>query len=228
MKPFTVALVGPDGAGKTTVALRMGRELSHPVRYLYMGVSAESARQMLPTTRLVRAIRRRRGGPAARTTSPRMKEQETAIRSSITALRSLLRLVNMVAEESYRQVLIVRHLRHGRVVLLDRHFFFDYYATDVVRPRTLAQRLHGLFLDRIYPKPDLVIYLDAPPEMLLARKGEGTLESLAQMRQDYLGIRRRVPRFEVVDGTRPLEDVIREVAGHIEAFAQTSDRRINA
>jgi thymidylate kinase len=228
VKPFTVALVGPDGAGKTTVSLRVGRQLSQPVRYMYMGVSAESARQMLPTTRLVRAIRRRRGRPAARTTLPPVAEQETPLRSSITTLRSLLRLVNMLAEESYRQLLIVRHLRHGRVVLLDRHFFFDYYATDVVRPRTLAQKLHGLFLDRIYPKPDLVIYLDAPPEMLLARKGEGTLESLAQMRQDYLGIRRVVPRFEVVDGTLPLEEVTREVAAHIEAFAQTADRRVNA
>jgi thymidylate kinase len=227
VKPFTVALVGPDGAGKTTVALRIGRELSHPARYLYMGVSAESARQLLPTTRLVRAIRRRRGRPAARTTVSTVTGQETALRSSITTLRSLLRLANMVAEESYRQLLIEWHLRHGRVVLLDRHFYFDYYATDVVRPRTLARKLHGLFLDRIYPKPDLVIYLDAPPEMLLARKGEGTLESLAQMRQDYLGIHRLVPRFEVVDGTLPLEEVTREVAAHIEAFPQTADQRID-
>ena len=39
----TVALVGPDGAGKTTVARRLEGALEIPVRYLYMGVSADSS-----------------------------------------------------------------------------------------------------------------------------------------------------------------------------------------
>jgi shikimate kinase len=31
---FTVALIGPDGAGKTTVARRLQRELALPVEYV--------------------------------------------------------------------------------------------------------------------------------------------------------------------------------------------------
>jgi thymidylate kinase len=134
----------------------------------------------------------------------------------------------MVAEETYRHLLTVWHLRRGRLVLLDRHFLFDYYATDVVRPRTLERKLHGLFLSRIYPKPDLVIYLDSPPEVLLARKGEGTLESLARKRDEYFAIQRLVPQFIVVDGARPLDEVTRQVVDHIEAFAGIREGKLAA
>ena len=57
---FTLALIGPDGAGKTTVARRLAEVLPLPVTYLYMGVSPESSNLLLPTTRLVHAIRRAR------------------------------------------------------------------------------------------------------------------------------------------------------------------------
>ena len=69
---LTLALVGPDGAGKTTVARTLEEELRPSVKYLYMGVSADSSNHALPTTRLVQALKRRQGaepdtrGPRAR------------------------------------------------------------------------------------------------------------------------------------------------------------------
>ena len=54
----TVALIGADGAGKTTVARRLPDLLPVPVRYLYMGVSTDSSNVMLPTTRVTRRIKR--------------------------------------------------------------------------------------------------------------------------------------------------------------------------
>src|SRR3712207_8707740 len=55
-------------------------------------------------------------------------------------------------------------------------------------PYTTLFRSHGFVLAHVYPKPDLVVYLDAPPEVMLARKGEGSVEALARRRGEYLAL----------------------------------------
>jgi thymidylate kinase len=225
---FSVALVGPDGAGKTTIARLVERASPLRVKSIYMGVNLETSSLMLPTTRLVVAIRRARG--AARTdmvasTDPRgsASERRGHAGRATAALKSTLRLGNWLAEEWFRQCVAWYHtkLRHT-VVLFDRHFFADYHAYDIASdvPRSLTRRIHGFVLQRLYPLPDLVIYLDAPPEVLFARKGEGTLEWLETRRQDYLRIGELVPRFVVVDAASPVEEVASTVERIIREFSE--------
>jgi thymidylate kinase len=223
---FTVALVGPDGAGKTTVGRRLESELPMRARYLYMGVNQDASNRMLPTTRLVRMIKRARGaerdvgGPPdpSRLTAPR----PTQLRRRILArARAGARLTNRLAEEWYRQLLASWYVRRGEIVIFDRHFFSDYYAHDVAgEPElSLSRRIHGLVLSHLYPKPDLVVFLDAPAEILLARKGEGTLETLSRRRDEYRQLAPLTKHFVTVDATRPVDEVSREVVQHVRAFA---------
>jgi thymidylate kinase len=214
---FTVALVGPDGAGKTSVARELARKLPLPTTYLYMGVAPGSSNRLLPTTWVVHALRRRRSVPTQ--TGP------AGVGRRGGGVRSLLRLANRVAEESYRQVLAWWHRARGRVVLFDRHFFADYYSTDVRQATSLARRLHGLFLARVYPKPDLVVYLDAPAALLLARKGEGTLESLESLRRNYEALAEAAPRFVRIDASQPLDAVVADASAAICSFADHHGRK---
>ncbi|MDH4280002.1 MAG: hypothetical protein OEW83_18175 [Acidimicrobiia bacterium] len=222
---FSVAFVGPDGAGKTTVARRLETELPLPVTYLYMGVSAESSNRLLPTTRLIRSIRRRKGvverGPKARTA-------ESVDRPSLRRrLRAAARLLNRVAEESYRQAIASREMRQGRIVLFDRHFFADYHMHDIDTDGRLplSRRLHGLFISRVLARPDLLVFLDVPAEVLFARKGEGTIELLDEMREGYRRLSSAGPSFVTLDGDRPLDDVVADAVAVVLAHAEASNSR---
>jgi thymidylate kinase len=228
-----VALIGPDGAGKTTIARVLPGRLPMRTTYLYMGVAAESSNRLLPTTRLIESIKaRRRMTRAGRPSTTPSREAGDArpsrrrrgpLRAAARAIGGGLRLGNRVAEEWYRQGLAWSHQARGEIVLFDRHFYIDYHAADIVgAPTSPRRRIHGWMLEHAYPRPDLVVYLDAPVEVLLARKGEGTLESIARRQADYRSLADEVEHFAIVDANRPLEAVIDDVVEEIVAFAQTS------
>jgi thymidylate kinase len=136
-------------------------------------------------------------------------------------LKSGLWIAHLMAEEWFRQLVTWYYQARGYDVIFDRHFYFDYYKHHVVSNRagrTLSERLHGFMLDRIFPKPDLVIFLDAPAEVLFARKGEGTVELLEQRREEYRQFQGRVNLFLTVDTTQPVEEVVRQVCNLIMDF----------
>ncbi len=225
---FTVALIGPDGAGKTTIGRSLAGQLPFPTKYVYMGVNLESSNLVLPTTRLFLELKRLSGqrpdmaGPPDPTKS---KPRPKSILGKMTAgVKASLRLLNQLGEEWFRQTVIWIYQAQGFVVILDRHFFSDYYAHDVANTdphRSLTSRIHGFILKHFYPRPELVIFLDAPPEVLFARKGEGTLELLEHRRQEYLRLREAVPCFVTVDASQPQAAVAQAVAQHIVQFHQS-------
>jgi thymidylate kinase len=214
---FCVALIGPDGAGKTTIGREVERSFPHPVKYIYMGVNSDSSNFLLPSTWAVSAIkkiaRKDRGSGPTVAGEPRKPGRLSAIRETIA-------LTNRMAEEWFRQGIATFHRCRGRIVLFDRHFLFDFYHPngDPNRPMPLARRFHLWMLLHIYPRPDLVICLDAPAEVVFARKGEFTVEELEIKRQEYLQMGDLVKRFVVVDATRPQSEVIRQVQEHIRDY----------
>jgi thymidylate kinase len=219
---LSVALVGPDGAGKSTISARLRQaNLPAPVTTIYMGVNLEASTLMLPTTRLLLAAKRARGGrPDLVASSLRdISEASAAPAGRVAGLRNAARLTVWMTEEWLRQLVALGHSLRGRIVVFDRHFYLDYYHADVEagRRRGPAERLHGWMLARVYPKPDLVILLDAPAEVLHARKPEATVAWLERRRQQYLELAPLVPEFVVVDVDRPLEAALSEVVAAIES-----------
>jgi thymidylate kinase len=219
---LTVALVGPDGAGKSTISARLRHEaLPAPVTVIYMGVNLEASTLLLPTTRLMLAAKRARGGrPDLVASSLRdVDDAPPAPRGSSAALRNTARLGVWMTEEWLRQLVALASGLRGRIVVFDRHFYLDYYHADVDpgRRRGVAERLHGWMLARVYPKPELVIMLDAPAEVLHARKPEATVAWLERRRQQYLELAPLVPEFVVVEVDRPLDAAVSEVVAAIES-----------
>lgn len=219
----SVALIGADGAGKSTVAREVAKRLPTSAEYLYMGVNLEASPVMLPTTRLVLAWKRRRGGRTDMTVG----HVEPGRVGPFATIRRLVRMANWLAEETYRAALARRIQRRGSTVVFDRHFFCDYYANAIApsdAPRPLDVRLHGWVLRRWYPRPDLTLFLDAPPEVLVSRKAGDSVERVARRREEYLSLGSVLPAFEVVDADRPLGEVVVDVVRRIVAFTGVDER----
>jgi thymidylate kinase len=218
---FSVALVGPDGAGKTTIGRRLERTFPIPLKYVYMGDNLDACNFLLPTTRLARTFAHARRARQVGGRSDRLRPVAPVARAAAILRATIVWANHQVAEEWFRQLLAWYYQRRGTIVLFDRHFLADYYAHDVAPEglrRSLGSRLHGLLLRRVYPRPDLVVFLDAPPAVLLARKGEGTAQSLEARRREYPPLAGLVEHFAVVDASQPEDDVAQAVAALIASF----------
>ena len=92
--------------------------------------------------------------------------------------------------------------------------FDRYYQDLLVDPKRYhyggPMRL-AHFVGRIIPQPHLVILLDAPPEVLRARKQELPLEEVTRQREAFLDLVRALPNGYVVDTSRPLDETVEEV-----------------
>ena len=90
---ISVAIIGPDGAGKSTITELLEHEpMPAPVKRIYMGVNLEASSLMLPTTRLALAVKSARGrrsdmvGPGQRPRPP--PEVRLDARSRVAAAES--------------------------------------------------------------------------------------------------------------------------------------------
>jgi thymidylate kinase len=129
---------------------------------------------------------------------------------------------HQLAEEWFRLLVASVYQHRGTIVVFDRHFLADYYHHQ---GGSLGNRIHGFLLQHVYPKPDLMILLDAPTRVLFARKSEGSIEALEARRQEYPALSSIVKVFAVVDATQPPDEVERAVAGLIMKYHATRSGR---
>jgi thymidylate kinase len=211
----TVALIGEDGAGKTTVARQLAKTLPWPSKYLYMGLSVESSNWPLPTTVLARVIKARllrepKNGQGRLSGEDLQSEGGSDAHGPIWLAA---RLLNRIAEIWWRHLISLIYQLQGFMVIYDRHFLFETVVDDngVSSREKWFDHLEHWIVDKTYPRPDLAIILEAPAEVLHHRKEEEDIDYLERRMKMTRKMGRTMPAVIVVDASRPLEEVLADV-----------------
>ena len=226
-RPATIAVVGADGSGKTSIANALLANGVVPIKYLYMGPAIGSSNHALPTSRLIALLRRRKAAGLlpedARMPPQELMSEQMQQRLQRGPILKTLGLINRVAEEWYRQLLAWTYQLQGYSVLCDRHYLFEYCPDSPSNRKPsarMSERLHNWLLAKCYPEPDLVIFLDAPADVLHARKPEWNTEYLNRQRTRILEQGACTRHFSIVDAQQPfpavLEAVMEKFMGAVE------------
>lgn len=202
---ISVALLAPDGGGKSTLAKSLIAQRHLNARFIYMGENQKASNIGLPTTPWFKKKKKQKGK------NPLEK-----------ILVGIFNFPNTLLEQWYRLSVSFYYRYRGRSVIFDR-YIYDAWLNP--RKKSLVKKVRRLLVEGTYPTPDLVLFLDAPGEVLFARKGEHNPEWLESKRQAYLALQRQLPNMLVLDATQSPQKVQKEAIDLLWKFYRTRDLR---
>lgn len=183
----SIAFIGPDGCGKSSIIDAIARELAPAFQ------------------RVVRYHLRPKALPAR--TNSDVPVTDPHGRPSRGALVSTMKLLYLFADYwiGYPQNVWAATVR-TKLVLFDR-YFYD-IIVDPKRVRYGGPRWLLKLLARIVPRPGMVLLLDAPPQVLWLRKKEVSYEEVVRQRQQFARIASATARAVVIDSAQPISEVV--------------------
>jgi thymidylate kinase len=182
-----VVLVGPDGVGKTAVARALLAQHRGPAAYFHF----------LPPLR----------GPLLRSLGPVPTPPPKAA-SGGWIVFGWIRLLRNTAKCWLGYLRTVRPALQRSWLIIGDRWMYGYvvqpYALKFQGPEWFARAVM-----RLLPRPDLIVNLAAPPEVIRQRKQELTLSQIEQELLAWSSL--RVANLRTFEATRPPRDIASEI-----------------
>ncbi len=181
-----IVILGPDGAGKSSVIEGLLDRLRQSGRVVTM-------RHLKPRILI------RRSNVATINVEPHGKVP----RSSVS---SVAKIFVWLIEEWYANL-----FQDKREALLICDRYYHDLLIDPIRYRYGGPLWLARFVGDLFPQPMLWVLLDAPAEVLQARKREVPLEESARQRNEYSVFVNKQSRRAIIDASQSLDKVIAAV-----------------
>jgi thymidylate kinase len=182
-----IVILGPDGAGKSSVIEGLIRRLDQGERVVKM-------RHLKP-----QIVFQRRCEPVTIVVDPHGKPPRSA-------LTSVAKIFVWLMEEWYANL-----FQNKKETLLICDRYYHDLLVDPKRYRYGGPMWTARLIGRLMPQPALWVLLDAPAEVLQARKQEVPPAETERQRQAYLAFVRVQRDHVIVDASQSLDRVIADV-----------------
>ncbi len=203
---INICFLGPDGSGKSSVIDR----ILPVIEPIYRKQKYIHLRPKLGYKNI---------GSSEKVENPHAQELRGVV-------GSLLKIVYFFFDYILGYFLKIRPmLVRSTCVVFDR-YYYD-LLVDPRRYRYGASMNFANFVGKFIPKPDLVILLDAPADVLQQRKQEVPYEETARQRDVYLMLVKAMGNGVVIDSSQPLDKVVMDVTEVIiEKMAKKTEKNL--
>ena len=201
-----IAIMGPDGAGKSAVIQAIRKQFA-------LAYSKVSCFHLRPKSLL------RRNETNQPVTDPHGRPARGRI-------LSIAKVFFFIADYWFGYLgTFAPAMMRSQLIVFDRYMYDLLVDSKRVRYGGPAWLLR--LAARVIPHPDLVILLDASPEVLWGRKQEVPFEEIGRQREEYLHVAQQLPFAKIVNAAQPLPDVIHDVNNAIvEHFERRTAERL--
>lgn len=182
-----IVILGPDGAGKSSV-------IRGVIDALHSSGRSVKMRYLKP-----QIVKLRRGGQVTVNPDPHGKPARSV-------LTSLAKIVVWLMEEWYACL-----FRESDETLFICDRYYHDLLVDPLRYRYGGPLWAARLIGMLVPQPRLWILLDAPAEVLQARKQEVPLEETSRQCAAYRAFVRGRKDFAIVDAAQSLDQVVTDV-----------------
>ncbi len=195
-----VCVLGPDGAGKSSVI-------------------ADAKEKLLYTTKIIQIHHLK--PQIFRNTNSRKPVVNPHGAQPRSSLISVLKITIWSFEYWIKKVF--HGYKNPTLIFWDR--YFHDLLIDPYRYRFGAPLMFARILSKFVPKPDLMIFLDAPPKLIQMRKKEVSHKETIRQRKDYLYLARKLENSVVIDASSPLEVVVERLKNEIIGFLANNKKK---